>query len=79
MFVSLFGGLVMDEGFITVDELAKRLRLKPCTVRRWANKGFIPAVRITPKVLRFDAADVERALMEHAEKRAARREGKDNG
>jgi excisionase family DNA binding protein len=54
---------------LTADELAQRLRLRPGTVRRWALAGKIPAIRISAKVVRFDPADVERALRKAAERR----------
>lgn len=32
--------------FLTVHEVAKRLRVHPATVRRWINEGVIPATRV---------------------------------
>ena len=55
----------MDE-LLTAEELALRLRLKPSTVRRWMRAGIIPAVRITPKVIRYDHAAVVDALRDRA-------------
>jgi excisionase family DNA binding protein len=67
-------GVCLMSEFLTADELAERLRLRPGTVRRWALAGKIPAIRISPKVVRFDPSDVERALREAAERR-----GRSNG
>ena len=43
---------------LTAAEMAERLRIKPTTLREWAREGRIPSVRITPKVIRFDAEAV---------------------
>lgn len=45
----------------TAEELANRLRVRPDTVRNWARRGLIPAVRLSPKVIRFDLAAVVEA------------------
>lgn len=52
----------MSDDLLTADELARQLRVQPSTVRRWAQKGIIPAVRLTPKLVRYNAADVVEAL-----------------
>lgn len=46
----------------TVDQLAKRLQVKPGTVRRWAKSGAIPSLRPSQRCLRFDIDAVELAL-----------------
>lgn len=48
--------------YLTTEELAKKLRLKPDTVRELARRGKIPAIRISPKVIRFDPTAVDDAL-----------------
>ena len=53
---------------LTAEELAERLSLRPSTVKLWARQGFIPAIRITPKVLRFQLADVEEALCQKGQR-----------
>ena len=47
---------------LTTDELARRLKVKPGTVKVWARLGRIPAIRVNAKVLRFDVRDVLDAL-----------------
>ncbi len=43
---------------VTAAEMAARLRIKPTTLREWAREGRVPSIRITPKVIRFDAEAV---------------------
>lgn len=43
-----------EDELATAREVAVRLRLRPSTVRRWANAGKIPSVRLSGSVLRFD-------------------------
>jgi hypothetical protein len=47
---------------LRAEELARRLDVKPATIRAWSRKGLIPSVRVTPKVIRFDVAAVLDAL-----------------
>jgi excisionase family DNA binding protein len=47
---------------LTADEVAKRLRLQPCTIQKWARCGRIPAIHLTSKVVRFDMAAVIAAI-----------------
>ncbi len=47
---------------VTAGEMADRLRVRPLTLQKWARDGRIPAVRITPKVIRFDPEAVIAAL-----------------
>jgi excisionase family DNA binding protein len=52
----------MHLDLLTAVELAELLRVRPGTVRQWAREGRIPAVRISPKVVRFCYPDVLAAL-----------------
>jgi len=47
---------------LTADALADRLNVRPSTIRRWAQRGRIPMVRLTPKVVRYDLGAVVAAL-----------------
>jgi len=47
---------------VTAEELATELGLRPATVKQWARMGFIPCLKLTAKVLRFDPDEVEAAL-----------------
>ncbi len=53
---------MLERELLTAEELAARLRLRPSTVRRWARRRRIPAIRISPKVVRFDPSTVIDAL-----------------
>ena len=47
---------------VTAEEMARRLRLKPSTILRWAQQRKIPSIVISPKVVRFDVAAVIQRL-----------------
>jgi excisionase family DNA binding protein len=64
----------MDETteLLTTRELAKRLRVSPETVREWARRRCIPTLRLSPKVIRYNAEAVLAALSATAAKGVAR-------
>ena len=54
----------MDERkeFLTARQLASVLQVSESTVRRLAQEGRIPAMRITPRIIRFHLQSVRDAL-----------------
>jgi excisionase family DNA binding protein len=64
----------MDQAteLLTARELAKRLRVSPETVRAWARRGCIPTLRLSPKVIRYNAEAVLAALSATPAKGVAR-------
>jgi excisionase family DNA binding protein len=50
------------EEFLTARQLAAILQVSESTVRRLAQRGRIPAIRITPHILRFHLKAVRSAL-----------------
>jgi len=44
------------------EDLAAEYQVEPTTIEKWARQGIIPAVRPTPRVVRFDALAVRKAL-----------------
>jgi len=53
----------MDQAeLLTANEVADQLQVQPETVRRWRRRGIIPAVRLSPKVIRYQIAAVIEAL-----------------
>ncbi|HEX8707583.1 MAG TPA: helix-turn-helix domain-containing protein [Pyrinomonadaceae bacterium] len=50
------------EDFLTARQLAAILQVSESTVRRLAQKGRIPCVRITPHIVRFHLQAVRDAL-----------------
>jgi excisionase family DNA binding protein len=50
------------EEFLTARQLAAILQVSETTVRRLAQKGRIPSVRITPHIIRFHLKAVRAAL-----------------
>ena len=57
---------------MTLQEVADKLRVHHRTVRRWVASGLIPVIRMTPRKLLFDVAEVERAVKRMAAKPAKR-------
>jgi excisionase family DNA binding protein len=51
------------KALMTVDELSEYLQLKPSTVLYWARRGWIPCIRLSNKVIRFDPKAVESHLV----------------
>ena len=50
------------EEFLTARQLATVLQVSESTVRRLAQKGRIPSIRITPHIIRFHLQAVREAL-----------------
>lgn len=50
------------EEFLTARQLAAILQVSEATVRRLAQKGRIPSIRITPHLIRFHLKAVREAL-----------------
>lgn len=59
----------MANDLLTAEQLADRLRVKPGTVKRWHREGRIPAIRLTPKVLRFDLEEVVSMLTQRQQRK----------
>ena len=53
---------------LTASDLATRLGIRPATVYEWYRKRRIPGRKLSPKVLRFDLADVLAKLAPSAER-----------
>lgn len=60
-----------DSEFLTAEQTARRLNVKPSTVKRWVNEGKIPGLYVSPKVLRFDWQAVAAALKKGAQSRVS--------
>ena len=74
MFAPQPGEQVMnDTELLTLDQLADRLHVRPRTVRAWVRQGRIPAVKLSPKVVRFDWEAVLTAIRDRAERREVTR------
>lgn len=50
----------MATEFLTVDDVAKRLKLNAQTVRRWIRRGLLPAAKLGGKEWRVQLDDLER-------------------
>jgi excisionase family DNA binding protein len=52
------------EDVLTVDEVARYLRVHPMTVQRWCRTGDLPAAKIG-RAYRIKRGDLERWWVEH--------------
>ena len=52
----------MANDYLTTPELAQRLRLSPETILQMVRDNKIPAIRLSPKVIRFDPQAVADAF-----------------
>ncbi|MCA1629415.1 MAG: helix-turn-helix domain-containing protein [Acidobacteria bacterium] len=59
--------------FLTARQIAEVLQVSESTVRKLAREGRIPAVRLTPRLTRYNLQSVLRALDGGAPKARARR------
>lgn len=50
---------------LTVNELARELRVHPKTVYRWVSRGLLPCQRIGLKPILFDLEEVHSVLRAH--------------
>jgi excisionase family DNA binding protein len=53
---------IADPDLLTIDELAKRLRLKRRAIQTLVSRRAIPVIRINGRVMRFRWREVEAAL-----------------
>ena len=53
-----------DETYLTVQEIAKRLKVGEQTVRRWIKKGILPAIDILG-VYRISEADFQEFISKY--------------
>jgi transcriptional regulator with XRE-family HTH domain len=63
----------MENNFLTAEQLADRIGVKPGTVRQWTRDRLIPVMRLSPKVHRYDLD----AVLETFKKRQKERGGGD--
>jgi excisionase family DNA binding protein len=59
---------------LTVEEVARQLRVSPTTVREWLVQGRLHGFKLTPKVWRTRREDFQ-AFIAAAERQAAQAEG----
>ena len=61
----------MNDDLLTAEQLAKKLGVKPETVKKWHRAGLIPASRLTPKVIRYNLAVVVNTLKKRQQLRGS--------
>ncbi len=52
--------------FLTAEQLAASLGVKPDTIRDWGRRGLIPRVKVSHKVVRYELDDVVAVLKKRA-------------
>jgi len=57
-----------QEGLITIDELAQRLKIHTVTLRGFYRRGVIPGLKIGHRTLRFDYQAVLAAFQAYESK-----------
>jgi len=57
-------GSALEDEFLTVEEIAKRMKVKPFTVRDWIRKGELPAYKVG-RTLRVRTEDFTEFLKKH--------------
>lgn len=63
-------GDIQQLRLLTADEVAEILRVGRATVYRWAEQGWLPAIRVGGTV-RFNLADVQQSLQTHPKRTQA--------
>ena len=63
--------------YITAAQLAQLLQISESSVHRLRRQGRIPAVMLTPRLIRFSLRDVRAALAAQQEAARARVEGRE--
>ncbi|MGD2034467.1 MAG: helix-turn-helix domain-containing protein [Bacteroidales bacterium] len=58
----------MEEDILTLEEVAKYLKLKPQTIYSWAQKGKIPAAKLG-KEWRFRKSVIDKWFNQHIDNR----------
>ena len=56
----------MPNPFLTAEQLAASLGVKPDTIRDWGRRGLIPRVKVSHKVVRYVLDDVVTVLKRRA-------------
>ncbi len=57
----------MDQGrqrLLTISQAAARLGVHPDTLRKWADKGLVPVVKLPSGYRRFEPQEIERVCAE---------------
>lgn len=66
------------EEFLTARQLAAVLQVSESTVRRLARRGRLPAIHITPRIMRFHLSAVRKALDGANRSRTSRHDTQDD-
>ncbi len=53
--------------FLTAEQLAANLGVRPDTIRDWGRRGLIPRIKLSHKIVRYDLEDVVAVLLKKRE------------
>ena len=57
-------GVILNDEFLTVEQVAERLQMHPDTIRRYIRQKKLRAVRISPTNVRIRRSDLEKFIEE---------------
>ena len=60
----LNAGVIVNDEFLTVEQVAERLQMHPDTIRRYIRQKKLRAVRISPTNIRIRRSDLDKFIEE---------------
>jgi transcriptional regulator with XRE-family HTH domain len=55
--------------YLTIEEVAKKIKVTPRTVSKWINRSYhpLPVITISPKIKRIRSIDLDKWMEEEAQ------------
>lgn len=64
--------VALADPVLSVEQVAEMIGVHPHTIRRWIDKGELPAIKLSGKCLRIRARALQTFLMARTRRRPAR-------